>query len=69
MFHEEYVIASYNRCDYAHLGMKQVEQFVTFVAAYELKRFIDENIETCAIAWKFDMGITLLLNHCISNFS
>ena len=29
-FHEEYVIASYNRGDYAHLGMEQVEQFVTF---------------------------------------
>ena len=49
--------------------MKQVDQFVTFIVAYELKRFISENIKTCAIAWKFDMGITLLLNHCISNFS
>ena len=25
MFHEEYVIASYHRGDYAHLGMEQVE--------------------------------------------
>ena len=69
MFHEEYVIASYNRGDYAHLGMKQVEQFVTFVAAYELKRFISKNIETSAIAQKVDMGITLMLNHCTNNFS
>ena len=69
LFHEEYVIASYNRGDYAHLGMKQVEQFVTFVAAFELKRFISENIETSAIARKVDMGITLMLNHCTNNFS
>lgn len=68
-FHDEYVIASYNRGDYVHLGMKEVEQFVSFVAVYELKRFISENIETSDIAWKFDMGITLLLNHCIDNFS
>ena len=34
--HEEYVIASYHRGDYAHLGMKQVEQFVVSMAASEL---------------------------------
>ena len=35
MFHEEYVIASYNRGEYTHLGMEQVEQFVAFMGAYE----------------------------------
>ena len=34
MFHKEYVIGSYHRGDYSHLGMEQVEQFVTFMAAY-----------------------------------
>jgi hypothetical protein len=29
-FHEECVIASYHTGDYAHLGMEQVEEFVTF---------------------------------------
>jgi hypothetical protein len=37
MFHEEFVMASYHRGDYAHLGMEQVEQFVTFMASYELQ--------------------------------
>jgi hypothetical protein len=30
--HEEYVVASYHRCDYTHLGMEQVERFVIFMA-------------------------------------
>ena len=63
MFHEEYVIASYHRGDYAHLGMEQVEQFVTFMAAYELETFIDENYETSAVASKFKSVITLIINY------
>jgi len=67
-FHEEYVIASYHRGVYAHLGMEQVEQFVTFMAAYELETFIDKNYETSAVASKFKSAITLIINYCITNF-
>jgi hypothetical protein len=44
--HKEYIVASYHRCDYVHLGMEKLEQFVTFLAAYELETFIYEH-ETC----------------------
>jgi hypothetical protein len=43
---KEYIVASYHRCDYVHLGMEQVEQSVTFMAAFELETFIYEH-ETC----------------------
>jgi U3 small nucleolar ribonucleoprotein component len=49
--------------------MEQVEQFVVFMAAYELKYFIDENYETCAMANKSKSGFTLILDDCIINFS
>ena len=39
----EPVIATYNSGNYAHLGMKEVEQFVLFMGAYELYTFIDEH--------------------------
>jgi len=48
--------------------MKQVEQFVTFMAAYELETFIDENYETRVVASKFKSVITLIINYCITNF-
>ena len=68
MFHKEYAIASYHRGDYAHLEMEQVEQFVTFMAAFELETFIDENYETSVVASKFKSVITLIINYCITNF-
>ena len=40
----EHVIATYHTWNYAHLGMEEVEQFVTFMAAYELYTFIDEQV-------------------------
>jgi hypothetical protein len=39
-------------CDYVYLGMEQVEQFVSFMTAYELETFIYEH-ETCPAASKF----------------
>jgi hypothetical protein len=55
-FHEECVIASYHTGDYAHLGMEQVEKFVTFMASFELQTFIDEN-KTCPISNRFEREI------------
>ena len=46
---DEPVIATYHTGNYAHLGMKEVEQFVIFMGADELNTFIDER-ETCPIA-------------------
>ncbi len=34
--HEQHTIASYHTYSCVHLGMKEVEQFVIFMAAYEL---------------------------------
>jgi hypothetical protein len=67
-FHEECVIASYHTGDYAHLGMEQVEEFVTFLASVELQSFIDEN-RTCPIANRFEREITFILEYCKMNFS
>ena len=61
-FHEECVIASYHTGDYAYLGMEQVDEFVTFKAAYELYTFIDEN-KTCPIANKFEREIDFILEY------
>ena len=52
---------------YAHLGMAEVEQFVIFVAAYELNTFIDEH-ETCPIASQSKNMIAFILNICIDEF-
>ena len=48
-------------------GMEEVEQFVIFMAAYELNTFIDEH-ETCPIASECKVSITNLLNICRNNF-
>jgi hypothetical protein len=65
--HNEHAVASYHRCDYTHLGMEQVEQFVTFMAANELETFVYEH-EDCTIASKFINAITSILQYCITNF-
>ena len=41
--HEEHVMASYHRGEYAHLWKKEVEKFVTFMVAHELNTFINEH--------------------------
>jgi hypothetical protein len=46
--------------------MKQVAQFVTFMAAYELKTFIYK-YETCLVASKFINTITNILEY-LTNF-
>ena len=48
--------------------MKEVEQFVLFMGAYELYTFIDEH-ETCPIASKWKVTITNILNICINEFN
>ena len=58
---DEPVIANYHTGNYAHLGMEEVEQFVVFMAAYELNTFIDEH-ETCPIASQFKDLIAMILN-------
>jgi hypothetical protein len=65
--HKEHVVESHHRCDYTHLGMEQVEQFVTFIAAYELETFVYEH-EMCPIASKFINAITNILQYCITKF-
>ena len=62
--HKEYVIASYHRCDYAHLGMKQVEQFVVSMATSELYTFVCKR-KTCPVASKFKSAIICILYHCM----
>ena len=69
MFHEENVIASYHRGDYAHLGMEQVEQFIIFMGAYELKTFKDLNYEISAVARKHECVLDCTLDICINDFS
>ena len=63
----EHVIATYHTWNYAHLGMEEVEQFVIFMAAYELYTFIDEH-ETCPIASHYKVFIANLLEICIREF-
>jgi hypothetical protein len=64
----EHVIATYHTWNYAHLGMEEVEQFVIFMAAYELYTFIDEH-ETCPIASQFKVFIANILDLCILEFN
>ena len=48
--------------------MEEVEQFVIFMAAYELYTFIDEH-ETCPIASQFKVLIATILDLCIIEFN
>ena len=48
--------------------MEEVEQFVIFMAAYELYTFIDEH-ETCPIASQFKVLIATILDLCIVEFN
>jgi hypothetical protein len=50
------------------LGIKEVEQYVIFKAAYELKTYIDAIYETSGITNKHDVETTHILNYCIENF-
>ena len=48
--------------------MEEVEQFVIFMAAYELYTFIDEH-DTCPIASQFKVLIATILDLCIVEFN
>ena len=65
---EEHVIATYLTWNYAHLGMEEVEQFVIFMASYELYTFIDKH-ETFPIASQFKDLIATILDLCIIEFN
>jgi hypothetical protein len=66
--HEEHVIASYHGGDYAHLGMKEVEQFVTFMEAHELNTFTNEH-KTFPECFSCEIVVTHILYICIVEFS
>jgi hypothetical protein len=42
----------------------KIEQFVAFMAAYEVDYFIDEQIGTCAMARELMFLITMKKHHC-----
>jgi hypothetical protein len=50
------------------LGIKEVEQYVIFKEAYELKTCIDAIYETSGITNKHDVKTTSILNYYIENF-
>ena len=50
------------------MPFQEVEQFVSFMAAYELNTFIDEH-ETCPIASQYKDLIVIILNICINEFN
>ena len=47
--------------------MEEVEQFVVFMAAYELYNFIEEH-ETCPIASECRVTVSNILNKCMNEF-
>jgi hypothetical protein len=47
--------------------MEQVEQFITFMVAYELETFNYEH-ESCLVASQFTNAITNILQYFITNF-
>jgi hypothetical protein len=57
----EHVVASFYTYNYAPLGIKEVEQYVIFKGAYELKLFIAEIYETSGVANKHDREVTRIL--------
>jgi hypothetical protein len=59
--HVEHVVASFYTYNYVSLGIKEVEQYVIFKGAYELKLFIDEIYETIGVANKQDREVTRIL--------
>ena len=67
--HEQHTIASYHTYSYVHLGMEEVEQFVSSMAAYELKTFLEEVYEISGVTHDCEFEVTIILDHCIDNFS
>jgi hypothetical protein len=67
--HEEHTIASYHTHSYVHLGMEEVEQFVSFMSAYELKTFLDNIYEATSVTHICHYEFTIILDYSIDNFS
>jgi hypothetical protein len=59
--HVEHVVASFYTYNYVPLGIKEVEQYVIFKGAYELKLFIAKIYETSGVANKHDREVTRIL--------
>jgi hypothetical protein len=66
--HVEHVVASFYTHNYVPLGIKEVERYVIFKGAYELKLFIDEIYETSGVAHKHDREVTRILIYCMDTF-
>jgi hypothetical protein len=66
--HEQHTISSYNTYSYVH-GMEEVEQFVSFMEAFELKTFLEDIYEISGFTHDCDFAISIILNHCIDDFS
>jgi hypothetical protein len=49
--------------------MEEVQRFVVFMKAFKLKTFIYDNYEISVVANEYKRGITVILFHCITNFS
>jgi hypothetical protein len=48
--------------------MEEVEKFVSFMDAYELKTFIDDIYKATGVTHKYDYEVTFILNLCITYF-
>jgi hypothetical protein len=66
--HKEHVIESNHSYNHIPLGIKEVEQYVIFKVAYELKAFTHSIYETSDMTNKHGIDTTCILNYCIENF-
>jgi hypothetical protein len=65
----EPTIASIKKCEVNLLHIQQIEQFVTFMGAYEIDSLIDEKYETCGLPRKLKSSSSFVLKYYIRNFS
>ena len=63
------IIAAYEECKFAFQDIKQVEEYVTYVAAHELDALINEKIDTSHEARVMKGHISNILQICINEFS
>ena len=65
----EHIIATYHKMNHAHLGMKEIEELVAYMAANEMDSFIDAKSENCPFTAKLKCISSFLLKYCTENFS
>jgi hypothetical protein len=65
----EHIIATYHKMNHAHLGMKEIEQLVAYMAATKMDSFIDARSKNCSFTTKLKCISSFLLKTCIENFS